>query len=242
MTLHIGTSGWAYKQWKPDFYPKDLPQKRFLEFYGGALSACEVNATFYRMQSSETFCSWRDAVPESFRFTSKAHRAITHARRFAPDDTKRGFIDAYVEGVRIFGDRLGAVLLQLPPSRPRDDEGLSALVDALPDDLPFAIELQHESWDVPEVVAAAEAAGGTVCVTDKEGRVPESLPPGPLAYVKLRAEQYSPEARAGWLELLRKESVARPVYAFAKHEGIPTKDLFGGVGLAQWLVAQTSVD
>ncbi|MDQ4094763.1 MAG: DUF72 domain-containing protein, partial [Actinomycetota bacterium] len=72
MTLFVGTSGWAYREWKPDFYPAELPQARFLAHYGRQLSACEINATFYRLQSESTFTKWATAVPDDFRYSIKA--------------------------------------------------------------------------------------------------------------------------------------------------------------------------
>jgi uncharacterized protein YecE (DUF72 family) len=74
MALYVGTSGWAYKQWKPGFYPEGLPQARFLEHYSTALNSCEINATFYRRQAESTFEKWARAVGDEFRFTTKAHR------------------------------------------------------------------------------------------------------------------------------------------------------------------------
>lgn len=235
MALYVGTSGWAYREWKPDFYPAEIPQRRFLEHYCSALTACEINATFYRMQSPATFEKWSSATPDTFRFTTKVHRALTHSRSIALDDDRRPFFDAWLASVRQLGPRLGAVLFQLPPYRRRDDDALGALLAALPSETRAAFEFRHESWDDDVVTKTIAEAGGTVCISNTTGDVPESLPPGPLAYVRLRTERYSPEARAGWLTLLQREATERDVFAFAKHEGIPAEDEFGGIGLAQWL-------
>ena len=237
--LFVGTSGWSYREWKPDFYPADLPQRLWLEHYSSALSACEINATFYRMQSPATFEKWSANTPESFRFTTKAHRGLTHSRSLAPDEGRLKFLNDFVKSVGGLGPRLGAVLFQFPPHRQRDDDALVALLDALPEETRPVLEFRHESWAADGVAETIAAAGGTVCISNTDGDVPESLPPGPLAYVRLRTERYSPEARAGWLELLRRESHERDVFAFSKHEGVPTTDLYGGVGLAQWLTAET---
>lgn len=237
MSLFVGTSGWAYKEWKPDFYPEDLPQTRFLEHYGRVLSACEINATFYRLQSNETFGKWAAGTPDSFRFSIKAHRGLTHAKSIAPDD-KESLLSRFVESVETLEHRLGTVLLQFPPYRRRNDADLKALLDALPQNHVYALEFRHESWDDPEVTALI-AERGTVCLSETKGEVPESLPPGPLAYVRLRAERYSDAARDGWRALLDKESATRDVYAFAKHEGIPAADPYGGIGLAQWLCRES---
>ncbi|MGH2756540.1 MAG: DUF72 domain-containing protein [Actinomycetota bacterium] len=237
MSLFVGTSGWAYKEWKPDFYPDDLPQTRFLEHYGRLLSACEINATFYRLQSNETFGKWAAGTPESFRFSIKAHRGLTHAKSIAPDD-KEALLTRFLESIATLGERLGVVLLQFPPYRRRDDAALRALIDALPTQHSYAFEFRHESW-VDDEIAGLIAERGTICLSETKGEVPESLPSGPLGYVRLRAERYSDSARDGWRALLEKESSTRDVYAFAKHEGIPAGDPFGGIGLAQWLCDAT---
>lgn len=233
MSLYVGTSGWAYKEWKPGFYPEGLPQARFLEHYARTLTACEINATFYRLQSDATFAKWAAGTPETFRFAVKAHRRITHARTIT---VEQEFLDAFFRSLVPLGARLGAVLLQFPPYLKRDDDGLSRLIEALPPGRRAAFEFRHASWEDDGVEERIARSGGTVCVGETEGAVPERLPAGPIAYVRLRAERYSAEARDGWRRLLDREAEARDVLVFAKHEGIPAGDPFGGVGLAQWLV------
>jgi uncharacterized protein YecE (DUF72 family) len=235
MSLYVGTSGWAYKEWQPDFYPPDIKQGGFLSFYGRSLTACEINATFYRLQSEETCTKWADQTPEEFRFATKAHRRLTHSKSFAPHPEDRSFFDSFLKSVSSLGPRLGVVLFQFPPYRYRDDAQLATLLDALPAGPGYAFEFRHESWEEPVVAAAVAAAGGTLCVSNTDGSVPGRLPPGPVGYVRLRAERYTEEARAGWLRLLQAEAETRNVYAFAKHEGIPVRDPYGGIGLARWL-------
>ena len=238
MTLFVGTSGWAYKEWKPDFYPSDLPQTRFLEHYGRTLHACEINATFYRLQNETTFARWISSTPESFRFAAKAHRRLTHSRTMAPGAEERGFLDTFLRSLSTLGPRLGAILFQYPPRRARDDEQLSRLLEALPAGTPYAFEFRHESWDRPEIRERIARSGATVCISDSTGTVPETLPDGPIAYVRLRAERYTDETREGWARLLQREAKERNVFAFAKHEAAPSDDPYAGVGLAQWLVRE----
>lgn len=236
MSLHVGTSGWAYKEWKPAFYPEGLPQDRFLAHYAGVLSACEINATFYRLQSEAAVARWAQATPPGFRFAVKAHRRLTHTRTLPPDEGGAEFLERFLESLTGLGDRLGAVLLQFPPTRARDDGALEGLLSCLPRGLPVALEFRHDSWDDGAVRERIAEHGGTVCVSDRQGAVLERLPPGPLAYVRLRGDAYTPESRAAWLALLEREAAERPVYVFAKHEGVPAGDPFAGVGLAQWVV------
>jgi hypothetical protein len=86
------------------------------------------------------------------------------------------------------------------------------------------------------VPARVAGRGATVCLTDTTGAVPRQLPPGPIAYVRLRAERYDEEQREGWRALVAREAEHRPVMAFARHEGLPADDPGCGVGLAQWLL------
>ncbi len=237
VSLHIGTSGWAYTEWKPAFYPADVPQNRFLEHYGTVLTACEINATFYRLQSESVVSRWAGAVPDGFRFAVKAHRRLTHTRQMAWDETEREFLRQFLASIAPLGDRFGALLLQFPPTRERDDDGLAVVLESLPADLVFAMEFRHDSWIDDAVFAAIAARGGTVCISETAGTVLDRLPPGPLAYIRLRSDRYSPDARRGWLDLLRREAAERPVLVFAKHKGIPAGDPFGGIGLAEWLMA-----
>jgi uncharacterized protein YecE (DUF72 family) len=235
MSLYLGTSGWAYPEWKPGFYPADLRRDDFLDYYSRALTGCEINATFYRLQSESTVARWADAVPDGFRFAVKAHRGLTHGRELAPELGPDGLLGRFIASLEPLASRLGVVLLQLPPSRVRDDAALDQLLDALPAGLPFAMEFRHASWDAPKVTARVTERRGTVCWAETRGEVPDQLPPGPVAYVRLRATHYSETAREGWVDLLRREAAERPVYVFSKHEGVPAGDPHAGVGLAQWL-------
>lgn len=236
MSLHLGTSGWAYPEWKPDFYPAGLPRGRFLAHYASVLGACEINATHYRLQSESAVANWAAAVPDGFRFVAKAHRRLTHARDLggAPE-----FMADFLESLRPLGAKLGAILLQLPPSRTRDDAALAALMSQVPPHLPFAMEFRHESWNDDAITTAVVDAGGTLCVSDTTGTPLDALPPGRIAYVRLRAENYTEEARQRWLDLLVSEAEGRDVFAFAKHEGVPAGNPFAGVSMAEWMVSES---
>jgi len=235
MGLHIGTSGWAYPEWRPAFYPQGLPQSRFLAHYAGEMNACEVNTTFYGLQEESAVAEWAAATGDDFRFTAKAHRRLTHVARMTPGAPWLGFLRQFLASLAPLEDRLGALLFQYAPTRARDDDGLAAVLEALAG-LPFAIELRDPSWAAQEIEEAIAGGGGTVCVSETEGMVPDRLPPGPIAYVRMRADRYSEAARDAWLELLLREAATRPVFAFAKHKDIPAGDPLGGVGMAQWLV------
>jgi uncharacterized protein YecE (DUF72 family) len=228
MGVAVGTSGWAYPEWQPAFYPPGLPRSAFLTHYAGVLTACEINATFYRVQREETVAGWAERVPPGFRFAVKAHRGLG-GREAGP------LRERFLASIAPLGDRLGALLLQVDPRRRRDDALLERMLAVPPPGVAFALDARHESWDDPAVDEEVLARGGTRCLTETEGRVPERLPEGPVAYVRLRGDAYDDAARAGWLELLAGEGERRRVLAFAKHEGAPPDDPHVGVGLAAWL-------
>ena len=235
MTLFVGTSGWAYREWKPDFYPADVPQKEWLRFYSSTLGACEINATFYRLQSIETMERWRDETSDGFLFSLKMHRRITHSRSIAPDEARTDLLKAFFDHAEHLGPKLGVVLLQFPPHRARDDAALDALVAELPAGRRYAFEFRNDTWDDDEVRRRIAEAGGTICLSNTDGTAPGELPPGELAYVRLRTDEYEDAQRTAWYELLRAEAEKRDVFAFSKHEGIPAGNPFGGIGLAKWL-------
>ena len=238
MSLYVGTSGWAYGEWRGSFYPDGLPQARFLEHYGRSLTACEANATFYRLQSETTLARWAGSVPDEFRFAVKAHRRVSYRRRLLPDAESAGYIEEFVESLQPLGEKLGCLLIQVPEFLERGDDALAGLLDLLPGDMRFACELQHPSWDAPEVATAVAARGGTVCVREEEGVAPAALPPGPCAYVRLKGLHYSDEARRGLLSMVGDEAHARDVFVFARHKDVPADDPHTGLGLARWLVSR----
>src|SRR3982751_4311114 len=81
MNLYVGTSGYSYKEWKGSFYPKDLPEKQMLHFYGQQFKSVEINNTFYRMPKKSVLEAWAAEVPSDFKFVLKAPQKITHIQR-----------------------------------------------------------------------------------------------------------------------------------------------------------------
>src|SRR5919108_490503 len=245
MALYVGTSGWSYPEWRatknkpsrPAFYPEGLPPSRFLGHYAEVLSACEINATFYRVQTRRTVAAWADSTPPRFRFAAKAHRVPTPSASVAPRGFVHTFLTDYLDSLTALQSRLGAVFLQFPPHRSRDDAGVFELLTVLGKSVPFAAEFRHDSWNVPEVGDALAALGGTLCVSDMGGAVPAAMPPGRIAYLRLRADRYGPEARGEWRDLVMAEALRREVFVFTKHRAVAPRDPRGGLGLALWLQA-----
>jgi uncharacterized protein YecE (DUF72 family) len=86
-SIRIGCSGWQYRHWRGDFYPSDLSQIAWLEYYAGRFDTVEINNSFYRLPDATTFAAWHRRVPPHFLFSVKASRYLTHMKKLKdPDD------------------------------------------------------------------------------------------------------------------------------------------------------------
>jgi uncharacterized protein YecE (DUF72 family) len=219
----LGTSGFAYKEWRSIFYPEKLPEKQFLAHYATRLDAVEIDSTFYRMPTVKTIDAWRDATPEHFRFAIKASQRITHRERLGLPSESLDYLLKTVPGL---GPRLGAVLYQLPPFLRCDLPRFEAFLQALPRSLPSAFEFRHESWRTDRVHALLGEHGAALCINDgDDGTTPLEIT-APFTYLRLRRSAYSPEERSAWQARIR-EWVARgvEVLAFIKHQDNPEAPL-----------------
>src|ERR1019366_171920 len=143
MTVLVGTSGWQYRDWRDVLYPPGVAQRRWLEYYAGQYATVENNGSFYRLPGLQTFADWRARTPEGFVMAVKASRYLTHVRRLRDPAEPVGRLMRAAAGL---GERLGPVLLQLPPPLPAH---------------PGALDLcLREFARVPEPAESASAAGG----------------------------------------------------------------------------------
>ncbi len=212
-----GTSGYSYKGWQGTFYPEKLPQDEWLSYYAGKLPTVEINNTFYRMPREHVVEAWRDAVPARFRFVIKASRRITHMSRLKDADESTGYL---LKRTAVLGDKLGAVLFQLPPYLKADTERLSRFQDLLPDGYPAAFEFRHESWLDADVEKLLSERQHTLVVSHDDNSSPRAritLPSTPLLYVRLRASSYTAAALKKWHTAIN-SSRARTAFVFFKHE------------------------
>lgn len=233
--IRAGTSGYSYKEWRGAFYPSELHQDEWLGYYASRLPAVEINNTFYRMPRSHVVETWRDSVPDDFRFVIKASRRITHQKRLKEADEPMGFLLSRAE---ILGARLGALLFQLPPNMPVNVERLQRFQALIPDGVPVAFEFRHPSWADAAVHSALIERGHALVVThddDSRGR-PQSveLLPGPLTYLRLRGSSYTATALRRWREKVA-SSGAEHAFVFFKHE-----DAGGGARMAEAFLADAA--
>lgn len=150
-TIKIGTCAWSFEDWRGGFYPLHLPPAERLPFYAQHFGTVEVDATFYHAPAPNVARLWAGATPADFVFSCKAPREITHERRLR-DCTE--LLERFLRSLDPLGEKLGCVLLQLPPSfRVRSDESaLRAFVRRLPRSVRFAVEFRHHGWHLPRIV------------------------------------------------------------------------------------------
>lgn len=186
--IRVGIGGWNYAPWRKTFYPAGLTQKDELRYAAGLLTAIEINGTFYRSQKPETFAKWRDAVPDGFVFTVKAPRYATNRRVLAEaGESVERFLTG---GVTELGDKLGPILWQFAETKRFDPDDFAAFLSLLAHEvdgrhLRHAVEMRHESFRTPEMVALARRHGVAI-VWATDSRHPEIADlTADFAYVRL---------------------------------------------------------
>ena len=215
MQRYIGTSGFAYKEWRGSFYPEDIKDSDMLSFYAAQFNAVEINNTFYRMPSEKVLSDWAADVPSDFRFVLKASRQITHIKRLKEGVAEP--LEYFLRNARVLGDRLGPILVQLPPNLKLDLDRLRVFLDLLPTDVRFAFEFRHNSWHDDAVFDALRSRNAALCIAHtKDGETP-FVPTASWGYVRLRKVQYTDADLASWRERIA-SAPWTDVHVFFKHE------------------------
>lgn len=149
-TWHLGTIGFAYKAWQGLFYPPWLESQNYLSAYGDIFNAVEMDSTFYAVPRPELVSRWAARMPDGFKVCPKTPRAISH--EFQLPQAIGRMLD-FLQAMRGFGQKLGPVLLQWPPTFTAGAmAGLDEFLAALPHDIRYAVEFRHTSWDTPETL------------------------------------------------------------------------------------------
>ncbi|MER7107108.1 DUF72 domain-containing protein [Streptomyces sp. NPDC000229] len=204
MPMLVGTSGWSYADWRGVLYPAGLPQRLWLEEYVRHFVTVENNNAFYRLPTREVFTAWRERTPEGFVMAVKASRYLTHIKRLRDPEEPVERLMGRAEGL---GDRLGPVLVQLPPNFREDTGALEACLRCFPDTVRVAVELRHPSWweAERELRAVLERHGAALCWADRGSRPVTPLwRTAPWGYVRFHAgaarpwPRYGRQAPASW--------------------------------------------
>ena len=208
--LRIGTAGWGLPRPWRDQFPAE---GSYLERYAARFSAVEINSSFYRQHRRAVYAGWAAAVPTSFRFAVKVPRAITHDQMLVASDV---LLEVFLEEATGLGNRLGPLLVQLPPSLTFDAGDVEGFLQALRrlHAGTAAFEPRHESWFDGEADALL-ARHGAARVGADPARVPAAAEPagdGRLVYYRLHG---SPKMYYSDYEPERLGDVARRLRATA---------------------------
>jgi uncharacterized protein YecE (DUF72 family) len=214
--IWVGTSGYNYPEWKGSFYPEKMKSADMLPYYAARFPTVEINYTFYRMPNEATVAKWAAETPSPYRLTLKAPRRITHDSRLKNcGESVAGF--CRVAGA--LGDKLGALLFQLPPNLKKDLALFDAFLAALPPKVCAAFEFRHTSWLDEEVYDRLRTRNLALCIADSEKLSTPVRVTADYAYFRLRDEGYTPGDIARWAETITREtSGCRDVFVYFKHE------------------------
>lgn len=202
-TIRVGIGGWTFEPWRGTFYPSDLPHKRELEYASRHVTSIEVNGTFYRTQTPDSFAKWHDETPAGFVFSLKAPRYATNRRVLAEAGPS---IERFVtSGLLRLGPKLGPINWQFAPTKKFEADDFEAFLKLLPPDhegtaLRHVVELRHPSFAHVEVIDMLRACRIGLVVADSP-RYPQ-LHDQTAAFVYARlqnASEAEPEGYPGAL-------------------------------------------
>jgi uncharacterized protein YecE (DUF72 family) len=215
--LKVGTSGWQYRDWKDRFY-QGVPQRLWLEHYVKHYPTVEVNNAFYRLPERATFEQWRARTPDDFEVVVKVSRYLTHIKRLQdPAEPVARFMDRVV-GLK---EKLGPVLLQLPPTLRADPAALDETLTEFPRDVRLVVEFRHDSWFTAETRRILEKHAACLAWADRKGPRNPLWTTTDFGYLRLHEGRAKPWPRYGrtalgsWLDRL---AVFERTYVFFNND------------------------
>ena len=145
MKFYVGCSGWSYTAWQGPFYPSNMDNSKWLEYYSKVFDYVEIDSSFYRIPNIFTVKNWSKITPSNFRFTAKFPKVITHEKRLKNVDNQ---LSLFFKAMEPLHDKILALLIQLPPSL-EITEGLQRLREIIPildNRFRYAVEIRNHSW------------------------------------------------------------------------------------------------
>jgi uncharacterized protein YecE (DUF72 family) len=218
--VRIGTSGWHYQHWRGPFYAERCPTSKMLDFYIQHFDTVEINNSFYKLPSEETFACWRQATPRNFCFAVKASRFITHNKKLKdPENVLKNFLPR-AEALR---EKLGAILFQLPPKWRVNVERLDEFLSVLPKGRRrhYAFEFRERSWLNERVYEVLRRHNAAFCIYELDGFQTDNIITADWGYVRLHGPggkyqgSYTTEQLAAWAAQVKKwQESLRSIYVY----------------------------
>ncbi len=205
MEIRIGTSGFHYKHWLGTFYPPKTPASKMLDYYLQHFDTVELNNSFYKLPSEESFQAWREATPDNFLFAVKGSRFITHNKKLKDPENA---LENLLPRAEILGRKLGPILFQLPPKWRCNVERLDEFLGVLPRTHRYAFEFREPSWHCGDVFGVLKTHNAAYCIYELAGFSTANEITADWSYVRLHGPgakyqgDYSDEALRGWADLI----------------------------------------
>jgi uncharacterized protein YecE (DUF72 family) len=216
----LGCSGFYYDHWRGLFYPEKLAKAKWLQYYAEHFSSLEVNNTFYRFPSENMLKGWYEKTPESFRFTLKANRLITHTRKFHKTEQ---YTARFYGLAKILREKLLCILFQLPPFVHKNMMLLEKIASQMDPQIVNVLEFRHQSWWDSEVYDFLRKKGLVFC-TVSASQLPETLvKTAPAVYVRFHGKDgwyqhfYPEEELKEWADKIKKQT-ARRVFCYFNND------------------------
>jgi uncharacterized protein YecE (DUF72 family) len=203
----VGTSGWQFDNWDGRFYASDTPKEDWLSVYATSFGSVEVNNTFYQRPDAEKLRRWREQTPDSFTFSIKANRYITHLKKFIDPEEP---LQTLYRSLEPLGDRLGPILFQCPPNWHQNVDRLEAFLDELSEHHRHAFEFRDSTWFHPATLDALTRHDAAFCIYELGSKQRSPIAQtADFAYVRLHGPEtayegaYSDEALTTWARRAR---------------------------------------
>jgi uncharacterized protein YecE (DUF72 family) len=186
MKVHVGCSGYNYKEWKGLFYPEGLAQSKWLQYYAEHYNTVEINASFYRFPTDKSLKGWYDKTPDNFRFSLKANNQITHYKKF--NGTHALVKEFYAVAKAGLKDKLDCILFQLPPSLKYSYETLERIIDQLDPAFKNVLEFRSADWWNPIVYNTLKSHKVIFCISSYPGLPDDFITTADTAYIRLHGK------------------------------------------------------
>ena len=185
--IYIGTSGYQYKHWKGDFYPEDMPVSDWFSHYVQFFETVEINNTFYKMAEAETFAEWRKAAPEDFCYAIKYSQFGSHLKKLKDPE---GHVNYFMDRVVHLREKLGPILVQLPPNWKPNLRRLEEFLKATPKVIRWAIEIRDQRWLGEELYELLQKYDSSLVIHDLIPNHPKVVTTN-WTYLRFHGKNYS---------------------------------------------------
>jgi uncharacterized protein YecE (DUF72 family) len=216
--IYIGTSGWSYKHWEGTFYPAGTKSNDQFKRYSDFFQTVEINNSFYKLPSPLTFLTWKKSSKPGFIFSVKASRFITHMKKLNMGKVE---LRKFFKSVSKLGNKLGAILFQLPPKWKLNVERLEKFLSALPTGFLYAFEFRNNSWYNKAIYDLLADYNCAFCIYELEGHTSPMMLTASFIYIRLHGPggkyqgNYTDTSLKCWADKCKKwREIGKTVYIY----------------------------